>query len=322
MEALRFIHATLGSTEAQLRVWIMSRILAGTTSWTDRTLIESGRFYPPDVQSADARLRYYAARFPIVEVDSSYYGLPAERNAMLWTERTPEGFVFDVKAFRLFTQHQTPPDALPRDIRERLAPGAKNNVYYRDLPEEILDELWARFRTALEPLRSAGKLGVVLFQFAPWLVFRRASLELIASFAARLPDDRIAVELRNRSWLADRHLADTLAFEREHGLVHVVVDEPQGFASCVPAVWEATSAQLAVVRLHGRNVATWQKKGISAAERFHYLYSPEELRSFVGPVTALAERAREVHLLFNNCFRDHAQTNAAQMQTLLQESTG
>ena len=99
----------------------MSRILVGTTSWTEKTLVESGRFYPPDVHSAEARLRYYATQFPVVEVDSSYYGLPSERNASLWVERMPDGFVFDVKAFRLFThQHQTPPEALPRDIRALL----------------------------------------------------------------------------------------------------------------------------------------------------------------------------------------------------------
>ena len=95
----------------------MSRILVGTTSWTEKTLVESRRFYPSDVHTAEARLRFYASQFPVVEVDSSYYGLPSSRNAGLWAERTPDGFVFDVKAFRLLTQHQTPPDALPKDIR-------------------------------------------------------------------------------------------------------------------------------------------------------------------------------------------------------------
>lgn len=100
----------------------MGRVLVGTTSWTEKTLIESGRFYPPQANTAEERLRYYATQFPVVEVDSTYYGLPSERNALLWAERTPPGFVFHVKAFRLFTQHQTPPQALPRDVRERLGP--------------------------------------------------------------------------------------------------------------------------------------------------------------------------------------------------------
>jgi uncharacterized protein YecE (DUF72 family) len=207
----------------------MSRILVGTTSWREKTLVESGHFYPPDVHTAEGRLRYYATRFPVVEVDSSYYGLPSARNGNLWVERTPEGFVFDVKAFRPFTQHQTPPDALPKEIRDRLTPIATKNFYDKDMPPDILDELWERFRSALDPLRSAGKLGVVLFQFAPWLVYRPASLDLIATCAERLPGDRIAVEFRNKSSLVEKHLAETLAFEREHGLAHVVVDEPQSF---------------------------------------------------------------------------------------------
>jgi len=287
----------------------MSRILVGTTSWTEKTLVESGRFYPPDMHTAEARLRYYSAQFPVVEVDSSYYGLPTSRNAGMWVERTPDGFVFDVKAFRLFTQHQTPPDALPKDIREGLTMSTKKNLYYKDMPAEVLGELWGRFRSELDPLRQAGNLGVVLFQFAPWFVFRPSSLELIADCVERLPGDRIAVEFRNKSWFAEKHLAETIAFEREHGLIHVVVDEPQGFPSSVPAVWEATSPDLAIMRLHGRNRATWAKKGISAAERFNYRYSDEELRKLAGSVNGLGEHANELHVLFNNCYRDNALMN-------------
>jgi uncharacterized protein YecE (DUF72 family) len=295
----------------------MCRILVGTTSWTEKTLVESGRFYPPDMHTAEARLRYYSARCPVVEVDSSYYGLPTSRNAGLWVERTPDGFVFDVKAFRLFTQHRMPQDALPKDIREGLTMSAKKNLYYKDMPAEVLDELWGRFRSALDPLRQAGRLGVVLFQFAPWFVFRPSSMELIAACAERLPGDRIAVEFRNKSWFAEKHLAETIAFEREHGLIHVVVDEPQDFPSSVPAVWEATSPDLAIMRLHGRNRATWAKKGISAAERFNYLYSDEELRKLAGSVNGLGEHAGELHGLFNNCYRDNAQRNALMLQGLM-----
>jgi uncharacterized protein YecE (DUF72 family) len=99
----------------------MSHILVGTTSWTEKTLLESGRFYPPGVLTAEARLRLYATQFPVVEVDSSYYGLPSARNASLWPERTPDGFVFDVKAFRLFTQHQPLLPGQRTDERARIA---------------------------------------------------------------------------------------------------------------------------------------------------------------------------------------------------------
>src|ERR671931_948410 len=96
----------------------MGDILVGTASWTDRTLIESGRFYPREAKSAEARLKHYASHFPLVEIDATYYAPPAEQTAQLWAERTPPGFVFDVKAFRLFTQHPTQFKVFPKDVQE------------------------------------------------------------------------------------------------------------------------------------------------------------------------------------------------------------
>ncbi len=295
----------------------MNRILVGTASWTDKSLIESGLFYPPEVKSAEERLRYYAAQFPVVEVDSAYYALPTARNADLWVERTPATFLFNIKAFRLLTQHQTPPDALPKDIRKALGTIEKKNVYYRDLPDELTDESWQRFRAAIEPLKQANKLGVVLFQFPPWFVYRRTHLEHILTCARLLSDCRIAVEFRNRSWFDTNHRDEVFAFAREHGLVHVVVDEPQGFSSSVPALWEVTCPEVAVVRLHGRNRETWEKKGLaSSAERFHYLYSQEELRALVEPVRQLAVNVNQVLVLFNNNYCNYAQRNTAELRRL------
>ncbi|BAU47640.1 hypothetical protein SVA_1061 [Sulfurifustis variabilis] len=293
----------------------MSEIRVGATSWAEKTLIESGRFYPPGVDTAEDRLRYYASRFAMVEVDSTYYGLPSEHNALLWASRTPPGFVFHVKAFRLFTQHQTPPEALPRDVRQRVGVPPKKNVYYDDLPDDARDDLWRRFRLALEPLRASGKLGAVLFQFPPWFVHRRDSLAHIEGCVRRMNGDLLAVEFRNRSWFDERHRDATLEFERRLRLVHVVTDAPQGFPSSTPPVWEVTNPALAIVRLHGRNAATWQQATRTAAERFDYLYSDEELESFVGPVRAMASQARAVHVLFNNCRDDKAQRNAALLQS-------
>lgn len=301
----------------------MGDILVGTTSWTDKTLVDSGRFYPREVTSAEARLRYYASRFPLVEVDSTYYALPAERTSQLWAERSPDGFVFDVKAFRLFTGHPAQASALPADLRKALCAQANDRFYYRDLPEEVRRELWQRFRSALEPLRRSGKLGAVLLQFAPWFVFGRERFAHIEHCAAMLEGLPLAVEFRNKSWFGEKTRERSLAHEREHGLAHVVVDEPQGFASSVPQIWEVTCPELAIVRLHGRNRDTWEKKGLaSAAERFNYLYSSDELRSLEAPVEALASRARRVHVLFNNCYRDNAQRNAAELAGLLGSRAG
>lgn len=293
----------------------MGEILVGTASWTDKTLIESGRFYPRTVSSAEARLRYYAMQFPLVEIDSTYYALPAERTAELWAERTPARFVFNVKAFRIFTGHPAQPSSLPADLRKDLE---KTSVYYRDLPETLRGELWRRFRAGIEPLRRSGKLGAVLLQFAPWFVFGRESLAHIEHCAGMLPGVPLAVEFRNKSWFGEKTRERTLEFEREHGLAHVVVDEPQGFPSSVPQVWEVTCPELALVRLHGRNRETWAKKGLaSAAERFDYLYTGRELEALAPPVKALAASARRVHVLFNNCHGDKAQRNAVQFRDLL-----
>jgi uncharacterized protein YecE (DUF72 family) len=296
----------------------MVKILVGTTSWTEKTLVDSGLFYPPEVKNAEDRLRHYAGRFPVVEVDSSYYALPAARNSELWGSRTPADFVFDVKAFRLLTRHQTSPSALPKDLRAALGDSDRPNLYLSDLPDELVDEVWERFRSALEPLRKAGKLGAVLFQFPPWFVYRPSHLEYLTGCVRRMPGHRLAIEFRNRSWLGERHRAEVLGFEQDIGAIHVVADEPQGSSASIPAVWEVTNPRLAVVRLHGRNVGTWQKKDLpSAAERFEYLYSDDELHSLVPSIQNLANRVEAVHVLFNNCYRDYATRNAAQLTALL-----
>lgn len=297
----------------------MAKILVGTASWTDRSLIDSARFYPPTVKTAEERLRYYASQFRLVEVDSSYYALPSAQNSALWTARTPPDFLFNVKAFRLFTQHQTPPAALPNDIREVLEPIGKKNLYYRDLPEELLDELWERFLLALRPLRDSGKLGVLVFQFPPWFVCRESNLAHILMCQRAVEGLPLAVEFRNKSWFEEKHREAVFEFERRHGLAHVVADEPQGFPSSIPALWEAT-ARTAVVRLHGRNAETWDVKGLSsAAERFNYLYSEDELAELAGRIRSLAGHAEQVHVLFNNHYADYAQRNAGSLMKRLGE---
>jgi len=173
----------------------MGRIRVGTCSWTDPTLISSGRFYPTSARSAEARLQYYSSQFDLVEVDSSYYSMPSERTSYLWTQRTANSFTFDVKAFRLFTQHPTPLNSLPKDVRQELQ--QKVNLYYRDIPAELTDELWGMFERSLLPLDTVGKLGVVLFQFPPWFYPGSQQLDYILMCKDRLPQYRLAIEFRN-----------------------------------------------------------------------------------------------------------------------------
>ena len=297
----------------------MGRILVGTCSWTDPTLIECGKFYPEFAKSAQARLQYYASQFSIVEVDSSYYALPQERTSALWVERTGDGFLFDVKSFRLFTQHPTPVMALPRDIRETIPPQPKEkaNIYLRDMPEELLEELWRRFERALLPLDSAGKLGVVLFQFPQWFFPSLASKDYIVGLRGRLPQYRIAVEFRAASWLDERRQEGTFKLLRENDFSFVCVDEPQGFKSSVPPLYEVTSS-IALVRFHGRNSLNWERKGITAAERFRYLYNEAELREWVPRIREMSALSQETHVLMNNCYQNFAAANGQQMALMLQ----
>ena len=207
----------------------MAQILTGTASWTDPTLL-AAHWYPDEATTPEDRLRYYASRFPLVEVDSTYYSLPAERTAVLWADRTPDNFTFDFKAFRLFTGHPTPTKALPKSVRESLPSdsAAKTNVYSKDLPSDVVDEIWDMYRRGLMPVHSAGKLGAVFLQFPKWFFFGHDNLEHIAEARERLPDYPMAVEFRQPSWMNEKHRDETLRFLREHEIAYTSVDEPQG----------------------------------------------------------------------------------------------
>lgn len=295
-------------------------LLVGTASWTDKTLVACGRFYPPDVKSPEARLRYYASRFPLVEVDSSYYAMPSAATAQRWAERTPPGFVFDVKAFRLFTGHQTQPRVLHADLRQALGGDVDRTLYWRGTPAEMRDELWRRFVAALAPLAHAGKLGLLHFQFAPWLVADRAGRDHVRLFAERTAQAGFtaSVEFRHFSWFdGEARSADTLALLRELGAVHTVVDAPQGHEHGVPAVWAATHPRRALVRLHGRNAQSWGVQGASVAERFDYDYADDELEALAVEVARLADGVDDTHVVFNNCSEDAGQRNGHTLMRLL-----
>src|SRR6266536_2202718 len=218
----------------------MGNVTVGISSWTERTLIKEGNFYPPGAKSAEARLQFYASQFPIVEVDSTYYFPPSEQNSILWIERTPKDFTFNIKAYSLLTNHPTRPNSIYKDLQDAI-PEGKKNVYREQLPDEVVDEVWQRFRDALMPLHSAGKLGAVLFQYPQWFVIGRKNKDYIVECAERLGDYRIAVEFRHRTWLEERNRDETLSFLEQHRLPLVCVDMPQGFDSSLPPVAAATS---------------------------------------------------------------------------------
>jgi len=294
-------------------------VLIGTASWTERTLLASRSFYPPVASTPERRLRYYAHHFPVVEVDATYYALPDVARSRAWVERTPAGFVFDVKAYAALTDHPCEPARLDADLQRALpvALRQKRRVYPRDLPAEVRDQLWVRFAAGVAPLREAGKLGYLLFQMPKWFVPAPTSHAYLEALPARLPGVSIAVEFRARGWMDGERAGRTLDVLRRHGLVYVCVDEPQGTPASVPPVAAATSDALAVVRFHGRRADTWDKAGATTTERFGYLYREDELREWTGRIRDLAGHARAVHVLMNNCYRHYAVQNAKQLAELL-----
>jgi uncharacterized protein YecE (DUF72 family) len=292
----------------------MGTIEIGTASWTDRTLLASG-WYPASADTPEKRLAHYARKFPVVEVDSTYYGPPAEQTSRLWAQRTPDGFTFNIKAFSLLTGHPTKVSAIYKDLRPETD---KKNVYPGDLPPQAYEEVWSRFLAALDPLDEAGKLGAVLFQFPPWFGIRKSNKEYILEVAARCKPIRPVFEFRNASWFSGANQNETLDFLRAHKLAFVAVDMPQGYKSSVPPVLAAT-ADLAVVRFHGHS-DKWTSKDIH--EKFGYEYSRQELTDWAPRLRELADSADRTHVLFNNCYSDYAQRNATEMIELLEGIEG
>lgn len=293
-------------------------ISVGTASWTDPTLIASKRFYPPGCTSAEARLRFYATQFPLVEVDSSYYAMPSASNSALWVERTPPHFTFNIKAFRLFTGHQTDRAKLPKDIQAALPASEKKNLYYKDTPAEILRELWRRYVEAIEPLRIAGRLGAVHFQFARWVVNNADGRAHVEHCADVMDGYTLAAEFRHKSWFSENAREATLGMERERRLVNVIVDEPNTTANSIPAIWQVTNPRLALIRLHGRNHETWNIQGAaSASSRFNYDYTEQELGELAVSILQIAKAVERTHVVFNNNFEDQGQRNARTLMGIL-----
>ena len=287
----------------------MGKILVGTASWTDKTLLASG-WYPQTADTPEKRLAYYAKQFPLVEVDATYYSPPSEQTAALWAERTPAHFLFNIKAFSLLTGHPTQPAKLYKDLRPETD---KKNIYPGDLSPQAYEDVWTRFLSALDPLVDAGKLGVLLFQFPPWFTIRRSNKQYLLEVAKRCSPLRVAIELRHESWFHGDNQAETLDFLRQHHLPFVAVDMPQGHKSSIPPVLTATS-DVAVVRFHGHS-DHWTSKDIY--QKFGYDYSDKELKSWAPKLAKLSAEAAQTHVLMNNCYSDYAQRNGQRLLELL-----
>jgi len=265
----------------------MVKVLIGTSSWSDHQY-----FYPQDLPK-NQQIVYYSQRFPVVEINSTYYHLMPRRNFELWAERTPDDFVFDVKPHRQLTWHdrKNPPS----------------------------DEAAQAFADVLEPLREANKLGALNFQLAPWVVHKPSNLDYLWRMRQNFPKDVFCVEFRHRSWYDDTHFKPLLEQLRAHDISLTIVDEPQIGSGSVPTDLRVSSSKLVLVRLHGRNKKMWYAKVKRSTQRFDYLYSREELTGWLRMMTTLIDRAQEIHVLFNNNARDYAVRNARQLRMILRE---
>ena len=245
---------------------IQPMVVARFPGLTDKEIREAHAYaYGGSLVQDMRRLQFYASRFPLVEVDATYYALPAEQTAASWAARTPAGFTFNVKAFSLFTEHPTRIAALPADLRPAAQQAGKDPVYLRQVDPAVADQAWDRFLAALEPLRRAAKLGAILLQFPRWFPISRASKDYILSCARRVAPDQVCIEFRNRTWMTPDNQQETLKFLADHDLPYVSVDMPQGYPDSIPPVLAAT-ADLAVIRLHGHS-PKWDEQGHPRAVR-------------------------------------------------------
>ena len=297
----------------------MGNVVVGTCSWTDKTMIE--RWYPHGVSSAEARLRYYAARYDTVEVDSTFYGLPREDYARNWAARTPDGFIFHVKAYGLMTGHDVDERSLTPELREY---DHELTTYgrVRHPDDRMVERSFEIFVDALQPLVVAGKMGGVLMQYPPYFTAvdrehehrNLMEIERAAAILAPLP---VLVEFRHASWVTGPQLARTMRFLSDRGLSYVAVDAPQiPGGNVMPPVTAATSP-LGYVRLHGRNADTWRARTASAADRFDYLYTPDELAEWRAPIDNLSAQTEHTYVMFNNCKYDYAPRNARELAEIL-----
>jgi uncharacterized protein YecE (DUF72 family) len=267
----------------------------GTCSWADEAL--SKHWYPPGTAPRD-RLPYYAGRFSTVEVDSTYYRVPDEKMVRGWAERTPDGFVMHIKAFGLMTRHPVKLEQVPPELRDGLPVDHRGRVDRP--PREQRAGVFSMFLAALEPLRSSGKLGGILFQMPPYVVWKPSSLDYLEWARDQVGDDAFLFEPRHRSWFAEDIRSELLRWLEERKMTWVVVDAPKTDAANVPDTLVATTTPTAYVRFHGRNAGTWNARGGSAAQRFDHMYGEDELQEWVPALRQLSEEASDAYAFFNN----------------------
>ena len=278
-------------------------IRVGTSGWS----YPSGRgtwngiFYPeqparrPRGTPKFDELAFYAEHFDTVEVNSSFYRVPAIAAVEKWAERTPPGFEFSLKLYQKFTH----PDMFAK------ATGADPS----QLGRKDVDE----FRAALEPLAAADKLGALLAQFPASFKNDPESRGYLEWLLKSFKGYPVAVELRHRSW--SERPSETAELLSAYDAALAQIDEPK-FRSSIRQTLLPNVKSFYYLRLHGRNAAQWWKHD-SSEDRYNYLYSAEELQPFAEAARAAAREVKKAYLYANNHFSAKSVANAAILKAQL-----
>ncbi len=287
------------------------KILVGTASWSDPGFVE--KWYPKRLP-ASQRLSWYSDHFNLVELNSSFYAIPARDQVRNWCRQTPDGFVFDVKMHRLLSRHSTKAETLPPDLRAK----ARVQQGKVQLTPELEKAVAKRFLEEIAPFREADKLGALLLQLSPSFRPKTGTLSDLDALIEVLQGTLLAVELRNRDWVEGPQSNDTLEFFESRRITLVSVDAPSdNHFMVMPAANYITNPKLGYLRLHGRNAAGYVK-GRTVAERFDYLYSREETKQVAQRAIEMVRRADPLHVIYNNNNLDYAPRNAADLRKVLE----
>lgn len=269
----------------------------------------------------DRDLARLTSRYRVLELTSSAAGPLTERVLGELVDRTPEGFRIDVRAHRLLTQQPAPMDMVWPDVRDRLSPAlrSKPQLFPDELSPTVLDTVLDRFVAQIKPIYEFDKLGCVIFQFPSYFTPGPASLDYLVWLREKCGDLPLAIELRRREWVDTKHREETLAFLEAHRLTYVCVDAPQGTDTSVPPIAAATT-DLAIVRLHGRNLEAWDRGVDDPVARMRYEYRRSDLEPWVPRLEKLADGGkRRVHAIVTTTPGDAAGRSASLLVKVLTE---
>lgn len=267
-------------------------IYIGLTGWGDHDLL-----YTDDLRPKN-KLAEYSSHFPVVELDASFYAIQPVRNALKWVKDTPDNFRFVIKAYQGMTGHQR-----------------------KEIPFENKEIMFHAFIDSLTPFREANKLAMVLFQFPPWFDCNRENVNYVRYCKKMMGEIPVALEFRNQSWFYDKYRESTLTFMKQNGWIHSIADEPQAGEGSIPIVPVATTSDVTLIRMHGRNFHGWTKPKNADTNwrdvRYLYKYNEIELLDWKDRVLEISKETKDIIVLFNNNSGGDAASNAKEFQHML-----